>query len=122
MHSNITRTHPKLNQFRDWYDDENNKRFPLDTISLSPLVLKIWYVCDGYLNTSNPKPRARISSINESDRIEKIAEWITEETGIEVNTSKNRERILFNTRRTQKFFEYVGDPLPGFVYKWPETY
>ena len=84
--------------------------------------MKIWYVCDGYLNTANPKPRVRISSVNESDRIDEIAEWITEETGIEVNTSKNRERILFNTRRTQEFFEYVGEPLPGFEYKWPETY
>lgn len=121
MYINITRTHPDFERFADWYDSEGTKRFPLDDIELTPMTLKVWYVCDGTLNRGNPRPRARIAALNESDSIEELSQFIYEDTGIET-TATEHGKILFNTEETEEFFEYIGDPLPGFEYKWPEEY
>ena len=82
------------------------------------LTLKVWYVCDENLNRSNPRPRVRITAANEEHRINEIAQWITDEIGIRAD-KMTQGRMAFDTRNTQRFFEYVGDPLPGFEYKWP---
>jgi len=84
------------------------------------MILKVWYVCDGTLNNSNPRPRARIAAKNESHCIDEIAQWITNEIGGVRAGAIKHGNIVFDTRNTQEFFKYVGDPLPGFEYKWPD--
>lgn len=121
IYSNMTRARPEFKRFSNWYDSSGNKQFPLGDIDLTPLTLKVWYVCDGTLNKSNPRPRVRITAVNESENIKELAQFVQEETGIETTTIEGC-KVVFDTEETEEFFEYIGDPLPGFEYKWPEKY
>lgn len=118
MYRNMTRTHPDFNWFGEWYDKNGNKKFPLEEIELTPLTLKVWYICDGDLSKGNPTHRPRITCTNEKDRIEEIVDFIEDESGLNpYGTSEGR--VLFGSEESEKFFDYVGEPLPGFEYKWP---
>lgn len=121
LYANMTRAHPEFNWFGSWYDS-GEKRFPLDEIDLTPLTLKVWFVCDGTTQLRDHRPpEASIACVNESDRLEDICEFIEDATGIEAKLDSDRG-IRFNAEETKEFFEFIGDPLPGFEYKWPEEF
>lgn len=113
-------------EFRNWYSS-GQKIFPED-IDLTPTVLKHWYCGDGNLNMGR---RLRIYSSNESDNQDKINRYF-ENAGLplpnRVHTyqsgysDSDTNMIVWGRQRSKELFEYMGEPLPGFEYKWPEQY
>jgi len=116
----ITKQTPEFNEYRSWYNG-SEKQFPKD-INLNHTTLKHWFVCDGTLDISNSCPLASISLNNERGNKEKICSlfdktpindyvWAEYDTDVE---------IRFNKQGTKTFFDYIGDPISGFEYKWPD--
>lgn len=97
-------------QYERWYPN-GEKRIP-DDFNITPTTLKHWYAADGHLKTENPNPRVSIGSAKEMDRsaeIEEIFPFPVSYVGYE---------ICFRTKDTEKVLSYMGDPPPGFEYKW----
>ena len=117
---------PELERWLKWYES-GEKVFP-ENVKLTPTTLKHWYCGDGDFHVESG--RARISLSNERDNKKKIMDMF-ERAGFEDFTwcrSKSRGdyadsvRITFNKEGTKWFFRYIGNPLPGFEYKWPDDY
>jgi hypothetical protein len=110
-----TRRHPALNRYRHWYDSE--KRYPAEQ-DLRPAVLKQWYVCDGHLlwgTEGHRRPQVWLAVENERDR-PGVIEGLFDTTPI--SPSFRSGRVMLTSDETEDFFEYIGDPVPGFEYKW----
>lgn len=113
-----TISHPELVQYAEWYDT-GSKRFPAD-LSLTPPVVKHWYVCDGTIKhrgNGTRLPSIEISSANESDRMD----WLVgkfEEMGLSPTGSS--QSLSFGVDDSAKLWEMMGSPPPGFKGKWPE--
>jgi len=116
-------TNPKLLEYRDWYST-GKKLFP-ENIKLTPTIFKYWYACDGTYDTSGSQNRISIAASNEANNKEKInsyfinipkpSNWnITERS-----SGGKRCNIVWTKSDTKKLFDYMGEPLPGFEYKWP---
>lgn len=110
----ITRALPCLQEFVEWYDS-GNKLFP-ETLEITPLIAKVWYCCDGSLRkVSGQRPQAYLVASNEMHRPEYI-EGLFEDAGFNPNmTNKN---LIFNSDDTERLMSWMGDPIPGFEYKW----
>lgn len=115
----VTRNLPDLNPFRNWYSC-GEKRIP-DEKEITSTMMKYWYVCDGGLswNKETESVRAQLTSTNESDRLPKIADIVEVECG--VRPSVYSDRIMFKPTETQSFLSWIGDPVPGFEYKFEVT-
>jgi uncharacterized Zn-finger protein len=109
-----TVTHPALQQFCDWYDDDGNIHFPTD-LSLTPLSLKLWYVSDGGLDCSQKHPRIYFGSANEQERPDAIMSMLK---GCGFDVSQSGYNFRLPTAQTEDFLDYIGSPPPGFEYKW----
>lgn len=119
-----TRALPELKDFNYWYQGKNNKIFPKD-ISLTPKAFKHWYVQDGNFYHNSIKITC-CKEIENTDKLNKIF------SGSEIpNPYKFDKRkttfdgkqfplmdICWNTTQTAKIFGMIGEPLPGFEYKW----
>jgi hypothetical protein len=109
----------QFEQYRDWYDC-GEKVFP--EIELNPLILKVWYCCDGDMSVDerwNKKCYARLTASNEMDRKENINSMFS---GLPFSPNWNDgARFTFGREGSKKFWEYIGEPLPGFEYKWPNN-
>lgn len=111
-----TRKTTRLEPLTQWYTDKG-KRFPAD-LELNPTRLKHWFVGDGcYVNNGN-KNYVLISTKNEQDR-RGVVETIIETSGFEVGWWED-SGFCISTDDTERFFNYIGDPLPGFEHKWPD--
>ncbi len=114
-----TRSLPCLNQFCSWYDN-GEKRFP-DNLNLTPMALKMWYVCDGTKKVdddlTNGSPRLSIGCSNENDRQEYINNLFDD---IGVSPTWAEHYFTFRCEDSSELWEYMGTPVPGFEYKWPE--
>mgnify|MGYP000267584302 CR=1 FL=1 len=95
----------------EWYGD--NKSFPED-LELTPLIVKVWYSCDGNLNNrQGRKPYARISSVLfDLDKV--ISSF--EELGF--NPSKTGDYVQFSSEDTLELLDWMGEPPSGMEYKW----
>lgn len=116
MHLLSTKSHPEFDEFGSWYDS-GEIIFPVD-LSVSPITLKVWYVSDGSLNYNchgQYKTRVEFTSLNESERPTRI-KGALEEHGFTVRNSG--QNFALSTEDTEEFFNLIGDPLPGFEYKW----
>jgi len=112
----VSCVHPEFEEFAEWYNT-GDKVFP-NNIELSPTVLKMWYVGDGHLyndeyNTMYPI----ISALNEINNKEKLFNYF-EKLPFDIRRFTWKD-IIIEQDDTEKFFEYIGDPVPGFEYKWP---
>lgn len=118
-----TRSHPELNCFKKWYTD-GNKKFPR-SFKLTPLTLKHWFVGDGHLQQVGGFYRASIALTNQRDNRSTINN-LFEDAGLpapkwsERNSGNKRTEIIWKKKGSEKILDYMGDPLPGFNYKWPE--
>jgi hypothetical protein len=110
-----TISHPSFNMFSEWYST-GKKKWPSD-IHLTPTVLKHWYVGDGDLNTTSSNKFLRISSVNEIENKDKV-ESLFEESSLPPPDNWEAERMVWNVENTEHLLSYMGDPLPGFEYKW----
>ena len=111
-----TSTHPGFNFLYNWYKTGQKK---IDkNFSLSPTILKHWYVGDGNLQRNN---RIRIATVNEINSKKKI-EKIFLRSGLpepDYWWEGKGSYMAWNEKGTKVLFNYMGNPLPGFEYKFP---
>jgi len=121
-----TRNLEQLEELSDWYSS-GKKVFPED-LELTPTILKHWYVCDGHYSLKEESVRGNIvlSMNNERDNKEKIEKYF-DDIGVEVGRWREYDAgdyidcsAVFHADETERLFEYMGSPLPGFEYKWPK--
>jgi len=111
-----TRRHPEFSTWEDWYSS-GEKVWPHD-IELTPTVLKHWYCGDGrYHNYSSDS--IQIATVNEINNETKIKDMF-ERQGFDARVSS--AWIQFTNEESDRLWRYMGDPLPGFEYKWPERF
>jgi len=123
-----SRNTPRLESYLDWYST-GKKVFP-DDIDLTPTVLKHWFVGDGFFDIYNYKVgRVAISTSNEIQNKRKIESYFDNIgftqyywKGFERKDGSEGGSIVFSTEITEQLFEYMGEPLPSFEYKWPNNY
>jgi len=115
--------HPELQEFSDWYST-GEKVWPQD-IKLTPTVLKHWYCGDGNFNNNFYNNCIEISMSNEEENTHKVNEMFTNSdlpSPSSYNTSGNNCKARFTVDQSKELWEYMGDPLPDFEYKWPAQY
>lgn len=118
-----TRSHPELETYLDWYQPD--KIWPED-VELTPTAMKWLYVSDGTYDTSDGHRRVMIACAKEGEHTDKI-ERIFEQSGNPISRTYHYERdgrkddyqLHFNASEAEQLFEYMGEPVPGFEYKWP---
>lgn len=121
-----TISHPKIKQFSVWYSS-GEKIFPSD-LKLTPTTLKNWYVCDGNWDNSGTCNRIQIGISNESERTETITKIFRKSNLPEPRYNKWTKngnthcKIEFTVEDSKTIWQYMGEPLPGFDYKWPKQY
>jgi hypothetical protein len=119
-----TISHPHLENYEDWYKG-GKKLFPKD-LKLTPTVLKHWYCCDGSFNNNGHRFYTEIHLSNERQNKNKIEKYF-ENISIPIDrwrddrqdTGSYKTSIIFNKNKSKKLFNYMGNSLPGFGYKWP---
>jgi hypothetical protein len=120
--------HPDFNEFGEWYDS-GEKMWP-DNIKLTPIVLKHWYCGDGYYDKSGSHNRITIAMANEVDNTDKV-DAMFQSVGLPMpNNYSIQERsngsvdcnAVWTVEQSRKLWNYMGDPLPDFSYKWPEDF
>jgi len=110
-----TRRHPKLNDFDCWY---NSGEKVIPELELTPTILKHWYVCDGHLaERDNTRPSVVFGITNEYEHSDKLEQMFIEQ-GLDANATKSKN-LSIGVDHTEKFFEFIGEPVDGFKYKWP---
>lgn len=116
-----TRAHPDFNRYREWYTDDG-KAFP-DHLELTPLIAKVWYCCDGCVhgcyNGNDYRPHIQFSVTSQIER-EDLLVRMFEDVGFDVSLSG--ENLYAIADESERIWEWLGEPLPGFEYKWPEAY
>ncbi|QRD99675.1 laglidadg endonuclease [Halorubrum virus VOLN27B] len=112
-----TRSLPELQPYSEWYSS-GKKVFP-ESIRLTPLTLKMWYVTDGSLThrVGKRKPM-QIGCSNESDRGD-FLESLFEDTPI--SPRFDGKNLWFGVDDTDTALEWMGSPPPGFEYKWEQN-
>jgi len=114
-----TISHPELGEF-NWYSS-GEKIWPED-IELTSTTLKHLYCGDGSRVNGN---QIRISMLNEKDNTEKVTKIFKQSelpTPIRYDKHKTNCNAVFSVEQSEKLWEYMGEPLPDFEYKWPEQY
>jgi hypothetical protein len=127
-----TRRSNQFDKYADWYNG-GDKTWP-SNIELTPVILRHWYACDGHYNNSRSDDYIVIACSNESENKDKI-ERMFKDVGLEIaywnesSVTSNPEyggtrscKLALDVENTEKFFDYVGEPLPGFEYKWPDRF
>lgn len=116
-----TKLHPELSFCEDWgySEDGFESRFP-DNFSLTPTILKVWYMGDGSVKWGDGEfQRVLISNCDQIHRTEYFISLFNE-IGLDVSVSSNAIRIPRG--QTEQFFNYIGEPPTGldcgFKYKW----
>jgi len=101
----------ETSRHRDFNDYSNS----VDSVNhLCALSLKVYYVSDGTLAKagSHHRPQFRVT---DDVRAERIADLIRD-VGFTVTVSPGN--IFIKQGETDRFFEYIGNPIPGFEDKW----
>lgn len=123
-----TIAHPQINEYADWYS--SGKKVWPDDIKLTPTVLKHWYCGDGHWNNGGRKNCIEIAMSNErehTDKVDKMFERVRLPSPSNYNVSKRPSggfkcNAQFTVEQSERLWEYMGEPLPGFEYKWPDEY
>ncbi|AGC34541.1 LAGLIDADG endonuclease [Haloarcula virus HVTV-2] len=113
-----TREHPDLERFSEWYTwPRRKKQFPSD-LTLTPTSLKIWYAGDGCKREpeGSVRPTVVISNAMSIEDKEPAVDALEQE-GLTPTIDDNEFR--FDVETSEDFFDYVGEHVPGFEYKWP---
>jgi len=127
-----SRSHPKLTELSEKWHSDGEKVWPTD-VEITPELLKHWYVCDGHFDSGSSHRRIVISISNESENTEKITQMFSNANIPTPSNYKFGTTEYFGEDRTKcdavwtrqdsdVLWEYMGDPLPDFQYKWPSEY
>lgn len=118
--------HPELLDYHKWYTVDG-KCWPKN-LKLTPLVLKNLYCGDGSWNNVGSNNHIQIAMSNEREEVEKVRAMF-ERVGLSISNFNIQERsnsFVCDAQPTksesEKMWEYMGEPLPGFEYKWPDQY
>lgn len=92
-------------------------------------MLKHFYCCDGNYHNTEKADNIRFALSNEVDNKEKV-ESLFENIGFEISNWYIREResggyyasISFTKEESYAMFDYMGEPIDDFEYKWPEEF
>lgn len=110
-----TRSHEGLSRFTKWYDSDVDV---ISEVDLTPLVAKCWYVSDGtILKPDKKRPTARITSRKTDEKKEKMRKLFVEQG---FSPTWSNTQLFFDAGDTEKLLEWMGEPLPGFQYKFPD--
>jgi len=115
-----TKVHPELDKYSSWYDS-GKKVWPAD-IELTPVVLKHWYCQDGYHADRKTSSSINLAMYNEREHTDKVDEYFAEAglpTPSNYSTSEHSCSASFTVEDSKELWEYMGEPLPDFEYKWP---
>jgi hypothetical protein len=123
-----TRSHPKFNEFYEWYS--SGKKVWPENIELTSTVLKHLYVGDGNYKNSGSNNHIRIAMANEVENTEKVSQYFTnaglpEPSNYSICERKSGAKTCnaaWTKRDSHTLWDYMGKPLPDFEYKWPEEY
>jgi hypothetical protein len=114
---------PDLECFCEWYTNDG-KVWPKN-IQLNPDILKNWYVSDGTWTNSGTSNHISISAVKEKGNERKINKYFNS-VGLPEPYNyvygEHRFRLVWSVEQSKKLWGYMGKPLPGFEYKWPEEY
>lgn len=114
IHSLRTLSHPFITDLRSWYDT-GRKRYP-GGLELNSTIAKMWYVTDGGLSWNGERQCiVSISCENELRRGDFLRD-LFRQVGFEVGMSHGM--IRFKNGHGERFLEWIGEPVPGFEYKW----
>lgn len=116
-------SHPELKEFAEWYSS-GEKEWPTD-IELTPTVLKHWYCGDGHWNNGGRNNAIEIAMFNEIENTKKVSKMFDcagLPTPNNYRTSKTKCDAQFTVEQSEELWDYMGEPLPDFEYKWPEVY
>lgn len=111
----------RYKELASWYDT-GEKVWPKN-LNLTPNVMAGLYIGDGTIRRfrgekyEGSRPNLVITTTNEIDNEEKIKSYFTE-AGFEEPTI-TPPNIVFSADASENLWEYMGEPLPGFGYKWP---
>lgn len=108
--------HPQLSRYMDWYGDEG-KIIP-DEIDLNPTTLKHWYCCDGNRDTSGRSNMIRIGVVDAEEKEQKLID-IFKRNGLPKPSNISHNQMTFGTNETEVLFDYMGESISGFEYKFP---
>lgn len=123
----LSRSHPGFNKYDEWYGDDRRKRFP-EGLELTPLILKIWFCCDGWIDSRRERNELNIACTNESDRKTYLrdlfkrkgfeARFIEEKYRSGKYEGRDKLKIRFTQSQSEELWNWMGGALPGFEYKW----
>lgn len=114
-----TRKHPFFTELRDWYSS-GKKVFP-DELDLTPTIAKYWYSCDGGVSSTKGDYIGNcFYTSNEIDR-EDYLDSLFGEAGFHVSIDKKSYRIRIDACCRDEFIDWMGEPVPGFDYKWADS-
>lgn len=108
-----TYSNPNLDELNSWYDT-GEKVFP--NIEITPTILKYWYCCDGNLSNYG---HFRIGCSNEISNRKKIIDIFN---SIPVTVEFDSNQIWFTKTDSDYLYQYMGEPVKGFKYKWPKEH
>jgi hypothetical protein len=111
----ITRSNPNLSSFSKWY--KTGKKVWPENITLTPTILKHWYVGDGSLNKANGSPSIIIYTSKEINNKSKVEEYFVK-ANIPKPDNWSNSSMYWNKKHSIELLQYMGQPLPGFRYKW----
>lgn len=114
-----TKANPYFHKFQDWYES-GKKVFP-DDIKLTPTVLKHWYCGDGSTQKIGNYYKASISTVKERSNVVKIEDYF-KMVGLPEPDWWTEHEMHWEKEHSREIFEYMGDPLPDFEYKWPDDW
>lgn len=108
-----------IQDYKDWYST-GEKQFP-DELVLTPLMTKVWYCGDGtwdgrpcFAVTNENAREDFVRNLFEKKEFETI--WYSKESKKE--NEKKYARVTISQHQTRDFLDWMGEPLPGFDYKW----
>ena len=122
-----TRCHPELHEF-NWYGS-GEKVWPND-ITLTPTVLKHWFCGDGNWNNSGSNNHIRIGMSNEAENTDKVDSYF-ERADLPLPSNYDIYKYddgrvdcnaEFTVDASTELWDYMGEPLPDFEYKWPKDF
>lgn len=110
-----SRTNPYFDELRGRWYQQGKKHFP-ESLTLTPTRTKFWYLSDGYLDVGRwGRPRIEIKTRNENDRVDYVLS-LFEDVGF--SPVFRRNELRFTCDDTERLVSWMGDPAPGFEYKW----
>jgi hypothetical protein len=128
MFSWKTRSIAEFKAYETWYNS-GSKKWPRE-LELTPTILKHLYCCDGHFSENSGSRYVSISASNERHDTDYLSNLFTNvdlpEPTVSVyerNDGKPDDCVIsFSTHDNDQLFSYMGEPLPGFEYKWSDKF